>query len=99
MPVSSVVWCWSTCGSPVTFDGEVEQRVAGEEFEHMVEKADAGRDLGLAGAIEGDRHGESVSAVRRLTLASRIENILAVRRKTARSNKTPRRNATRVAFA
>ena len=39
-------------------DREVDQRMAGEEVEHMVEEADAGRDLGLAGAVESERHGD-----------------------------------------
>ena len=33
-------------------DREVNAGMAGEEIEHMVEKADAGRDIGHAGAIE-----------------------------------------------
>ena len=32
--------------------GEIEQAVAGEELQHVVEKADPGRDLGLAAAVE-----------------------------------------------
>ena len=43
--------------------GDVEQGVAREQFEHVVEKADAGRDLGLAGAVEGELDRDSVSAV------------------------------------
>lgn len=33
-------------------DREVDAGMAGEEIEHMVEKADAGRDIGHAGTIE-----------------------------------------------
>ena len=33
-------------------DREVDAGMAGEEIEHMVEKADAGRNFGHAGAIE-----------------------------------------------
>lgn len=33
-------------------DREVDAGMAGEEIEHMVEKADAGRDISRAGAIE-----------------------------------------------
>ena len=35
-------------------DIDIDQRMAGELFQHMVEKADAGRDFGGAGAIEID---------------------------------------------
>jgi hypothetical protein len=40
----------------VTVDGEVEQAVLGERFEHVVEEADSGVDGGLAVAVddEGD---------------------------------------------
>ena len=32
--------------------------MAREQLEHVVEEADAGRDLGLAGAVEGQAHGD-----------------------------------------
>ena len=35
-------------------DGEVDEAVAGDLLEHVVEEADAGRDLGTAGAVEVD---------------------------------------------
>ena len=38
-------------------DGQVEEPVAGEQFEHMVEEAHPRGDLGLAGAVQGNRHG------------------------------------------
>lgn len=37
-------------------DREVDAGMTGEEIEHMVEKADAGRDVGRAGAIEVHSH-------------------------------------------
>jgi hypothetical protein len=38
----------------ITFAGdrEIEKAMPGEEFEHVVEKANTGRDLGAAGAVE-----------------------------------------------
>jgi hypothetical protein len=36
-------------------DAEVDARVARQQIEHMVEKADAGRDRRHAGAVEIDR--------------------------------------------
>jgi hypothetical protein len=47
--------------------------MAGEEIEHMVEKADAGRDFGHAGSIEVHGTSMSVSLVLRLIVAVRIE--------------------------
>ena len=52
MPTSSTVWCASTCRSPSAFDGQVDEAVPGEQRQHVVEEADAGGDLGLAGAVE-----------------------------------------------
>src|ERR1019366_9847954 len=39
-------------------DVHVDQRVARELLQHMVEKADAGRDFGQAGAVEIDADGD-----------------------------------------
>ena len=38
-------------------EGNVDQRMAGELLDHMVEEADAGRDVVGAGAVEIDRGG------------------------------------------
>ena len=51
MPTSSTEWWKSTCVSPFAGDGKVEPRVHRQQFEHMVEKADAGIDFGPAGAV------------------------------------------------
>ena len=40
------------CRSPIRLDREVDAGMACEEIEHMVEKADAGGDIGHTGAIE-----------------------------------------------
>ena len=42
------------CRSPLRLQRDVDQAVLGELLEHVVEKADAGRDLGRAGAVEID---------------------------------------------
>ncbi len=47
--------------------GEIDQRMAREQVEHMVEKADTGADGRLSGAIQHQAHMTSVSLVRRLT--------------------------------
>ena len=52
MPRSSTVWCWSTSRSPVASIRQVEAAVAGEQLEHVIEKADAGADLVAALAVE-----------------------------------------------
>lgn len=39
-------------------DGEIEEGVFGEEFEHVVEEADAGVDVGGAGAVEVEGEGD-----------------------------------------
>jgi hypothetical protein len=44
MPTSSTVWCWSTWKSPVGATVEVDQAVAAEQVEHVVEEPDAGAD-------------------------------------------------------
>jgi hypothetical protein len=56
MPTSSTVWWPSMCRSPWAVDLEVDQAVAGDLVEHVVEEADAGRELGAAAAVqvEGD---------------------------------------------
>src|SRR5256885_10507229 len=36
----------------VSFDGEIESAVAGQEFEHVVEETDSGGDIGFAAAVE-----------------------------------------------
>ena len=58
-------------------DVDVEEAMPREELQHVVEEADAGRDLGLAGAVEWIVTATSVSAVRRLTLAARMGEDLA----------------------
>ena len=52
---SSIVWCASMCRSPVAFDRQVEQAVMGDVVQHVVEKADAGVDLGCAAAVQVQR--------------------------------------------
>ena len=42
------------CRSPLACSVEVDQAVLGQLLQHVVEKADAGRDLGRAGAVEID---------------------------------------------
>ena len=37
-------------------DGEVEEAVAGEELEHMVEEADTRLDVGLSRSVEAHAH-------------------------------------------
>ena len=36
-------------------DRDVDERMAGQQVEHMIEEANAGRDVGHAGAVEIDR--------------------------------------------
>ena len=51
------------------FEDQVEAGVPGERAEHVIEEADAGCDLGLAGAVEGqldlDRRLQGLAAHRR----------------------------------
>ena len=54
MPVSSTVWCIVDVQVALGLDREVDQAVAGDLVEHVVEEADAGGDLGRAGAVEVD---------------------------------------------
>ena len=42
------------CRSPLAFERDVDQRMAGELLQHVVEEADAGRDVVGAGAVEID---------------------------------------------
>ena len=46
------------CRSPSARSVEVDQAVLGKLLEHVIEKADAGRDLGGAGAVEIDPAGD-----------------------------------------
>ena len=72
IPMSSTVWCAPVCRSPVTCDVEVEAAVAGEQVEHVVEEADAGRARARAGAVERRaRARRSVSPVSRSISAVR----------------------------
>ena len=71
MPKSSVVWCWSIWRSPLALSADVDQRVPRELLDHMVEEADAGRDLVGAGPVEIDGSVIAVSLVRRSTVAAR----------------------------
>ena len=55
-------------------DLEVEHGVAGEAFQHVVEKADAGIDVVVAGAVEVERdHDLGLSRVFRSIIAVRME--------------------------
>ena len=54
MPTSSTVWWPSMCRSPLALDVEVDQAVARDLVEHVVEEADAGRELRGAAAVEVD---------------------------------------------
>ena len=55
MPTSSTVWCWSTSRSPLQLELEIEAAVAREQLEHVIEEANARRDLVLARAVDGER--------------------------------------------
>ncbi len=59
------------CRSPSALEGEIDQAVAGELLQHMVEKADAGGDVGAADAVEKDAAADLVSLVTRSTVALR----------------------------
>ena len=39
-------------GVTVTTDRQINQRMAGEQLQHMIEKADTGLDIGLARAVD-----------------------------------------------
>ena len=54
MPLSSVVWWPSMCRSPLHAKRQIDQAVAGELLQHVVEEADAGGDVVAAGAVEID---------------------------------------------
>ena len=54
MPTSSTVWWSSMCRSPSARMVDVDQRMARELIEHMVEEADAGRNVRLARTVEVD---------------------------------------------
>ena len=58
IPVSFVVVLVDVQVARHLFDGDVEEPVPREQLQHVVEEADAGRDLGLAGSVEMDRHGD-----------------------------------------
>ena len=57
MPTSSTVWWSSMWSVALRLDGEVDHAVARDLVEHVVEEADTGRHLGLAGTIEIDGNG------------------------------------------
>ena len=59
MPTSSTVWCWSTSRSPVGLQLQIEAAVLGEQLQHVVEEADAGRDLVAAAAFDLERAARS----------------------------------------
>ena len=42
------------CRSPAALQLDVDQAVLGQLLEHVIEKADAGRDLGRTAAVEID---------------------------------------------
>ena len=48
------VWCWSMCRSPSRVTVRSIRRVAGEQLQHVVEEADAGRDRRPARAVEAE---------------------------------------------
>ena len=56
MPTSSAVWWKSMWRSPLARTVMSQQRVLGELVQHVVEKADAGRNVVRAGAVEVHRH-------------------------------------------
>jgi hypothetical protein len=54
MPTSSTVWWASMCRSPLGLDVEVDQAVADDLLEHVVEERQTGGDRALAAAVEVD---------------------------------------------
>ncbi len=82
-------------------DLEVEERVAGDLVQPVIEEADAGRDLGLARAIEIDL--DPVSVILRSTMACRISSQRgtspwAVSRRKQSNNGVALSSATRIGF-
>ena len=58
MPMSSTVWWPSMCRSPLASIVEVDQAVARDLVEHVVEETDAGGELGRAAAVEVEPHAD-----------------------------------------
>ena len=71
-------WCGgSRCADrPSASQRDVDQAVPGELLQHMVEKADAGRDLGRAGAVEIDAAGDPGFLGVAFDLATRTSTLL-----------------------
>jgi hypothetical protein len=51
-PTSSTVWWSSTSMSPVARIAEIEEAVAGEELEHVIQERDAGLDVVATAAVD-----------------------------------------------
>ncbi len=56
MPTSSVGVVMIDMQIAVGLYRDVDARMPRQKIEHVIEKADSGRDIGLAGAIQIDRH-------------------------------------------
>jgi hypothetical protein len=58
MPTSSTVWWMSMCRSPLQDDAQIDQSVAGDLIQHVIVKADSGRNFGLSRTVEIDGDGD-----------------------------------------
>ncbi len=66
---SSTVWCSSICRSPLQCEHQREAAVLGELLEHVIEEADAGRDL-RAAAVASRFTATSICGLARAPLRS-----------------------------
>src|SRR3954470_24719425 len=74
MPVSSVVWCWSTCRSPSTFTSRSNSPWRANSSSMWSRKPTPVAIAALPVPSRARLTETSVSAVRRLTLAARMAN-------------------------